>query len=155
MLQPATIQDNTAAFNEEEWLRLLFLLSDTQTWLNEIISSAFLQLPVTDKKKLFRKTYYITVSALAHILERHYYKIQRHPGAGKFTMPVTDILSYLRDAFHQPVSPVAGALNSQRIIDTERMVGFDKNGQPTEIITIITDSGGRILTAFPGWKKDI
>src|SRR6266700_1787598 len=114
MIQTAILPENIASFNEEEWLKLLFLLNDTQTWLNELINTAFLHIPVTDKRKLSRKTYYITVSALAHILERHYFKIQRHPGAGKFTIPITDILSYLRDAFHEPTASVTGTLNVQR-----------------------------------------
>lgn len=36
-----------------------------------------MQVPMKDRRKLFRKTYYISVSTLAHILERHYYKILR------------------------------------------------------------------------------
>jgi len=150
----ATISYPANAFNEDQWLKLLFLLNDTQGWLDEISSNAFLQVPIADKKKLFRKTYYITVSALAHILERHYYKIPRHPGAGKFTLPLVDILSYLRDAFIVSPTSIEGSLYTERILDAERMVGFDRNSQPTEIITIITDAGGRIMTAFPGQRKN-
>jgi len=63
---------NQPPFNEEAWLKLIFLLSDTQDWLNEMVSGAIMQLPMSNKKRLFRKTYYITISSLAHILERHY-----------------------------------------------------------------------------------
>lgn len=87
---------NSPPFNEYEWLRLLFLLNDTQNWLNELINGAVMQVPMKDRKKLFRKTYYISISALAHILERHYYKIPRHPATSKFTVPVTEILSLAR-----------------------------------------------------------
>ncbi len=129
---------------------ILGLLADTQSWLDDMAKECFMQLPVADKKKFLRKTYYLTTSALAHILERHYYKINRYPHAGKFTIPVVDILHYIREAFSLPVSPVPGCLNFQRIAHTDQSVGFDKNGQSTGNITILTDGGGKIITAFPG-----
>ena len=144
---------NSPPFNEYEWLRLLFLLNDTQNWLNELINGAVMQVPMKDRKKLFRKTYYISISALAHILERHYYKIPRHPATSKFTVPVTEILSHLRDAFMGSVAPIPGSLNFQRAVDVGRIIGFDRNRLPTTCITVITDSGGRIITAFPGNLK--
>ncbi len=97
MDQPEQIY-NSPPFNEEEWLRLLFLLNDIQIWLNKLVSGAVMQVPIQNKKKLFRKTYYISVSVLTHIAERHYYKIMRHPEASKFTIPIVEILSLLRDA---------------------------------------------------------
>src|SRR5688572_3729140 len=89
-------------FDEEQWLKILFVISDTQTWLNELQKEVFFLIPINDKKKLFRKTFYLTATALAHIIERHYYKVQRYPNAGKFAIPVIDILALLRNAFHQP-----------------------------------------------------
>ena len=148
MTQPEVIHNSTP-FNEDEWLRLIFLLSDTQNWLNELINGAVMQVPMKDRKKLFRKTYYIGVSALAHILERHYYKIPRHPAASKFTVPVAEILSHLRDAFTEPVAPVPGSLNFQRTVNVGKVIGIDRDRLPTGYITVITDSGGRIITAFP------
>jgi hypothetical protein len=143
------------SFNEEAWLRILFLLNDTQHWLDELVKNMVMQVPITDRKKLFRKTYYITVGALTHILERHYYKILRYPQAGKFTIPVSSILSYLRDASQKAVTPVPGTLNFQRQIQAEEIIGFDLHQTPTNIITVLTDSGGRIITAFPGLDKHI
>jgi hypothetical protein len=151
-MQPEVIH-NSPPFNEDEWLRLIFLLSDTQNWLNELINGVIMQVPVKDRKKLFRKTYYISVSALAHILERHYYKIPRHPATSKFTVPIAEILSHLRDAFTAPAVPVLGSLNFQRVFNVGNIIGFDRDRQPTAYITIITDSGGRIITAFPGNLK--
>lgn len=138
------------AFGEEEWLRLLFLLSDTEQWLSDLARRLFHQLPVSDKKRLFRRSYYLTAPALAHILERHYYKIARHPGAGKFTIPVADILHQLRQAGDRAAEPIPGSANQKRVWEAEGVVGFDKDGLPTVFITILTDSGGRIVTAFPG-----
>jgi hypothetical protein len=39
MEQPIEIP-NHPPFNEEAWLKLIFLLSDTQDWLNEMVSGA-------------------------------------------------------------------------------------------------------------------
>ncbi|MFC0772557.1 hypothetical protein ACFEL9_06425 [Terrimonas sp. R1] len=41
-------------------------------------------------------------------------------------------------------------MNFRRVITTEQPIGFDKAGQPTTTITILTDGGGKIITAFPG-----
>lgn len=137
-------------FNEAQWLKLVFLLADTQQWINDMAKDAFLQLPVTDKKKCFRKTYYLTAEAMAHIIERHYYKINRHPQTGKFHIPVTDIVQLIRDAAGLPVTPVPGNLNFQRTLHTAAIIGYDKDGNAVNTVTIITDAGGRIITAFPG-----
>ena len=141
---------NKPPFNEDEWLKLIFLLSDTQDWLNEMVSGAVMQVPMNNKKRLFRKTYYITISSLAHILERHYYKIPRHPDSGKFTIPIPEILSHLRDIASEPGTPIPGSLDMQRMVNVNKTVGFDRNGLPTTYISVLTDSGGRITTAFPG-----
>jgi hypothetical protein len=137
-------------FNEQEWLRLLYLLADTQTWIDDMAKECFRQLPVADKKKFLRKTYYLTAPALVHILERHYYKINRYPHAGKFHIPVIEILHYIREAYSAPPSPVCGSLNFQRTIHAESSIGHDKNGNATNAITILTDAGGKIITAYPG-----
>lgn len=149
-IQSAYQPGGNTSFREEEWLRLLFLLSDTEQWLQELHKGLFAGLPVVDKGKFLRKTYYLTVAALAHILERHYYKIPRHPGAGKFTIPVPDILHYIREGSVQPATPMPGCTNRKRVVETPAPIGFDRQGQPTCQITILTNAGGRIVTAFPG-----
>jgi hypothetical protein len=137
-------------FNEAQWLKLLFLLADTQSWIDDLCRQAFAELPLGDKKKCLRKTYYLTAPALAHIVERHYYKISRHPDAGKFLVPVTDIVAFIRDASQVPALPVPGTLNSFRTLQTTTNIGIDRNGNPADNITVITDAGGKIITAFPG-----
>jgi hypothetical protein len=87
---------------------------------------------------------------LAHIIERHYYKINRYPHAGKFHISVIEILHDIRKAYILPVVPVPGCQNFQRIMQTQQSIGYDKNGQPASIITILTDAGGKIITAYPG-----
>ncbi|RFM26996.1 hypothetical protein [Deminuibacter soli] len=143
----------TPTFSESEWLKLIFTLNDIQDWLTGLTTNAFMGIPVFDKKKLFRKTYYITITRLVHLLERHYYKIPRYPLASKFTVPVVDILSHLRDASSQPVSPVLGTLNYRRVINTGAIIGFDIDRTPTSFITVITDGGGQIITAYPGYSR--
>jgi len=149
MEQPVEIP-NQPPFNEEAWIKLIFLLSDTQDWLNELATGAMMQVPMKGRKRLLRKTYYLTVSSLAHILERHYYKIPRHPETSKFTIPVPEFLSYLRDISAEPGIPIAGSLDFRRTVDVHKIIGFDRNQLPTSHITVLTDSGGRIITAFPG-----
>ena len=135
-------------FNEEQWLKLLFALSDTQEWVNDLNKGLFNQLHIS-KKRFISKDYYLTVTTLAHILERHYYKINRYPHAGKFNIPVTDILNYIRDAY--AITPVAiNGTNFQRAIQTAAPIGHDKDGNETNIITILTDAAGKIITVFPG-----
>ena len=135
-------------FSEQEWLKLLFLLSDTQEWLNDLNKALLNQLPIS-KKRFISKNYYLTVPVATHILERHYVKINRYPHAGKFNIPVIDILTYIRDAHDVTPVPIGGS-NLQRIVEAPDPVGHDKNGRETNIITIVTDAGGKIITAFPG-----
>jgi hypothetical protein len=141
------IPHNTDNFNEDQWLNTLFLI---QTWLDEIHAKLMYQLPVKNKKKLLRKAHFLTAPALAHILERHYHKIHRYPQAGKFTIPIADILSLMRDTVNQPAVPASGTHNLLRTTDTGRHIGFDHHGKPTAIISVLSDAGGKIITAFPG-----
>lgn len=141
---------NIPPFNEDEWLRFVFLLNDTQNWLDELIRAVAQQVPIKDKSRLFRKTYYLTIPSLTHIAERHYYKIMRHPEASKFTIPFVEILSHLRDASIEPTTPVSGSILFQRVFDVGSVIGFDRGHCQTSLITILTDGGGRIITAFPG-----
>jgi len=134
-------------FLETEWLKLLFLLADTQSWLDDMNKEMFRQLPVC-KKRFISKEYYLSAPALAHILERHYYKINRYPHAGKFHIPVIEILNYIREA--HAIQPTPNGNDFQRTIQTQQSIGYDKNGQSTNNITILTDAGGNIITAFPG-----
>lgn len=141
-------------FDEAQWLKMLFLISDIQEWLNNAEHRHFSTIPLKEIKQLRKKTYRLSATAFAHILERHYHLIQRHPGAGKFTIPVVEILHLLREAYQQPAEPIAGTLNQQRIVTAVRCIGIDRNHIPTKKITIITNAGGNIITAFPGTLKD-
>ena len=137
-------------FNETQWLQALFLLADTQSWLQQMQEGLIWQLPVKHRKKLLRKGSYLSSKALAHILERHYYKVPRHPLTGKFTIPIPQIVACIRDACQQPPETVPHSPHLQRILDTGTPLGHDPSGNTVTTITVITSTGGEIITAFPG-----
>jgi hypothetical protein len=87
---------------------------------------SFILLPLSDKKKFMRKTYYLTAGSMAHIMERHYHRISRHPQAGKFHISVIEIVQHIRDASGLPVTPVGGSLNFQKNLHTANIIGYDK-----------------------------
>lgn len=142
-------------FIESEWLKLLFLLGDMQTWIGKTEKDLFRKVPGSDKKRFFCKTYYLTAADFAHIIERHYHKIPRHMDAGKFTVPVPDILNCIRSAASQVPVELKGTLNFYREFDTGKEIGFDRAGVATTMITVITTPGGAIRTAFPGKMNDL
>src|SRR5215831_14574023 len=146
MLQDAQKQ-TAGSFDENEWLRMLFMLSDMHNWLSEMEQELFMKQPSGKKKKLFRKSYYLTATSFAHIIERHYYKVPRHIGAAKFTISVPDILDCLRNAFSHPTTRLPNSFNFIREFNTGKVIGFDKAGNSTSIITVISNVGGKILTA--------
>lgn len=137
-------------YNEPEFIKLIFLLADTQSWIEELSKDAFMQLPVKDKCKLQRKTYFLSVSALAHIIEKHYHAVSRHPQSGKFTIPVADIVQHIKLAADIVPQNISGNLNFYRTAKTASYIGHDRNGNAVNEFTIITDAAGSIVTAFPG-----
>jgi hypothetical protein len=138
------------SFNEEEWLNLLFMMNDMQYRINQLARHTLYSVPMKKKKKLFCENYYLSLNALTHILERHYYKLPYHPGVSKFIVSIPDILYYLRRAAHLPALPIEGSVNLQRVFTAATIIGTDISGLPTNDMTVITDVDGRIITAFPG-----
>ena len=137
-------------FNEAEWIRLLFMISGTQLWIEEMEKRIIYLVSFEEKKKLFKSAYYLSASACAHILEKHYYRIPKHPESSKFTIPIHEILHYIREAGYITPRNISGSLNYERIMEVDRPIGFNINGELTCIITIITDASGYIKSAFPG-----
>ena len=137
-------------FDEEEWIRLLFLVSDLQEWMEDLEKRLFLVVPVGDKKKLFRKDFYLTARTFAHIIQRHYHKVARHPEAGKFTVPVPHLIDLLKQTRHMPTTPIPGRDGVYRVVDTGKIIGYDRAGRNTTFLTLISHPEGRIETAFPG-----
>ena len=79
---------NALRFNETEWLKMLFMISDMKGRMEQMERKIIDEVPIGEKRKLHKTTYHLSASTLAHIMERHYFKIQRHPDASKFTIPV-------------------------------------------------------------------
>ena len=138
------------SFNEAQWLRILFLIADTEQWLQQLHKDIFYQLPLKQHKKLLRNNWWLGASTLAHILERHYAPMARHPGAGKFTISVEQIVSIIKEAFVATPQPVPQSCYQQRVWDAGSIVGYDVAGTATQVVTVIADAAGRIVTAFPG-----
>lgn len=136
--------------NEAEWTKMIFLLADMQEWMDTLFRSAISELEIKERKKLFRNQYHITPVSLAHILERHYYKIARFPGCGKFTISVPEILHWIKEGSRVQPTEMKGSVNTIRTLDTLAMIGHDRHTAPTTILTIITDNCGTVKTAFPG-----
>lgn len=139
-----------STFNEPELIRLLYTLADIQQWISDLSSAALSHVPHMGKKKLQKLEYYLSPAALVHILERHYYKIQRHPGAGKFCIAIESILQYIRQAKDCQQHNAPNHSGSYRILQTNETIGFDQYGHHTTCLTVFTDAKGNILTAFPG-----
>ncbi|MCH5683104.1 hypothetical protein LWM68_01680 [Niabella sp. W65] len=87
---------------------------------------------------------------LAHILERHYAPMARHPGADKFTISVELIVFIIKEAFAAEAKPAPQSCNYQRVWDAGSIVGYDVAGSATQVVAVIADAAGRIITAFTG-----
>jgi hypothetical protein len=59
-------------------------------------------------------------------------------------------MEYIRDSFGEPPQPIAGVSHMQRVTDVGKIIGFDKYGVYTSFITVLTDTTGSVITAFPG-----
>ncbi|MCH5720499.1 hypothetical protein [Niabella hibiscisoli] len=140
---------NAFVFNEAQWLQVLFLLADTATWLQQLQEGLIWQLPVQQHKKLLRKSWYLSATVLAHILERHYYKLPRHPLAGKFTISIPEIVNAIKEAGQLSPEPLAGSANLQRVWEAGYSLGYDPAGNTVTIMTIISSTAGKLLPLFP------
>lgn len=136
--------------NEPELIRLLYTLADIQQWISDLSTAALSHVPHMGKKRLQKLDYYLSPAALVHILERHYHKIQRHPGAGKFCIPISSILDYIRQAKDCKQHNAYNHSGSYRILECDIIIGYDQYGNNTNNLTVFTDAKGNILTAFPG-----
>jgi hypothetical protein len=134
---------------ENELIRLLLLLADTQHWLDELSRQTVLQLQTPASKNWFAKKTRLPVTVLAHIVERHYYKTLRHPGTGKFTISLPAILDLMKEAAAQDAMPMPGSVNYCRSLVLPYQIGINKIGEPAYTIVLISDGQGNIVTAFP------
>ena len=134
---------------ENELLRMLMLLADTQAWLNELNIQCMNNLHPRGIKLLQGKSYRLSITAFAHIVERHYYKTMRHPGTGKFQVPLPMIIELIREAGAAEAMPVKGSTHLKRSLHCNEPIGITQTGETAFSITVITDATGNIITAYP------
>ncbi|ANH83328.1 hypothetical protein A8C56_22175 [Niabella ginsenosidivorans] len=160
------VQNTNPHFNETQWLQALFLLAEAQGWLQHLQEALIWQLPVKRRKKLLRQGWYLSAKALAHILERHYCTVPPHPLAGgqvppedgdtqvplagRFTIPIPQIVACIKEAGTQQPIAVPRSRHLQRVWDAGMPVGYDPAGNTVTTITVISSTSGEIITAFPG-----
>ena len=91
----------------------------------------------------------LTERALAHIAERHMVGGALTRGKSLFNAG-EDIVGLVRGAESTAATAQAGG-NLQRIVDAGRIIGIDRaTGAGTSFYSVITTSGGNLITMFPG-----
>jgi RHS repeat-associated protein len=88
---------------------------------------------------------------LTKVLEAHTAGGLLSTGKSLFDNP-EEVAGLIKAAESSPPVAQSGrfAGKFERIIDAGRIVGRDRAGNPTSVYTVITDSGGNLVTAFPG-----
>ncbi len=88
---------------------------------------------------------------LTKVLEAHTAGGLLSAGKSLFDNP-EEVAGLIKAAESSPAVAQSGrfAGKFERIIDAGRIVGKDRAGNPTSVYTVITDSGGNLVTAFPG-----
>ncbi len=136
-------------FKEPYWLQLLFILSHGHRWQSEAEMQLLLLLPIRGIHRLMEKGYRLRITALEHIVKRHYNGVSTDNDTGKFDIPLLQLLRIIKNAANLPCSPVKSTGNLQRLVICTTKIGVDKSGNPTRRMVIITSPDGDILTAFP------
>jgi hypothetical protein len=60
------------------------------------------------------------------------------------------MVAIIKEAFASEPRPVPQSGHLQRVWDAGSTVGYDVNGNSTSLVTVIADTAGNIVTAFPG-----
>ena len=100
-------------------------------------------------KKVVEVTKIKIGSGLQHVLDRHVVGGTKVLGKSIFSNG-EDVVKLIEQAEKiTPIKQTGG--NFERIVDAGRTIGTDKNtGKLTSIYTVITDTSGNLVTAFPG-----
>lgn len=135
-------------FNEDDFISVLNNMHRLRQQI-DLLSKKLMWLVAENKStRYFPSSYYLTAYGLAHILDRHYYKIDRYADKAKFTISVAEIVKLIRQASVLQVEEIAGK-SERRVLYAGRIIGKSPTGQPCEHISIITDAYGYIRTAYP------
>ncbi len=136
-------------FNEPEWLQMLISLARSHRWQSEAEMQLLLKLPIRGIHLLMEKGYRLRVTAIGHIVTE-YYKTNTEPATAKFQIPIVQLIRIIKNAASITPVPIKKTGNLQRVVMATTKIGVDKLGEPTRQITIITSTGGEIITAYPG-----
>lgn len=101
-------------------------------------------------RKLLNPGIKITDDGLQHVLERHsFHGVPKYAGKSKFN-PGEDIRALMEAGSQQPMVNQASGRRA-RTFRAGREIGLDRTtGKQTDVMTIITESDGTLVTAFPG-----
>jgi len=117
------------------------LFNKADDWLNGLIGRSGSKI---------KSSINITEDGLSHTLDRHTVnEISRWENKSKFydTSEISNLISNAN--YYSPTQQSNG--NLARIIEANKIIGFDKLTQkPTSTYTVITNSEGNLITAFPG-----
>ena len=128
---------------------MIFLLYDMEVWLKEQSAALLISISPRAGKLIKGSSYRLGLKGIAHILERHYHKTLRHPGTGKFTIPLTELLDLLKETSQSTPHSVNGTLQHRWVLVCDKVVGITNLGENSNTIVVITDRDGFIVTAFP------
>lgn len=91
----------------------------------------------------------ITERGLLHVVERHTVAGASTAGRSVF-LESENVVNLIGQAARNPAVQQAGG-NFARVVDAGRVIGIDRaTGTATSVYTVITDSAGNLVTAFPG-----
>lgn len=143
-------QQITGGFDETNFIRLMFRAKRSQK-LQQAYSKRLLQLfPVPEEYTTFPSSYFLTPYNFATILERYYPGSWKHHNVTKFTIPLLEVYQYIHSAYEQHATPITGVIRYSRELHADKIIGISRSGSPTNIMTVISDHEGRILSAYPG-----
>ncbi len=154
-------------FDDASWLRMIYLISETQAWLNQLETYSFHRLPFTGRHRLTQQGFRLSATVLARVADRCTHAKQP-PKPGWFSVPVMELLPLLirlNSARPERLDPrgkgnersradddprTDGNALFTRTLDTAGIIGMDRRGLATSMLTVIQDSSGRILAVLPG-----
>ena len=136
--------------NEAECVRYILLLADMEQWLRLLQKNFLLSVSPTCGKLLRGADFRITLSGLAHILERHFHSTLRHPATGKFLIPLPELIDLLKEAGSKDAQPMPGSQHLKRELECEGPIGINRLGESSWLLVVIADARGELVTAYPG-----
>ncbi|MBO9659080.1 MAG: hypothetical protein J7527_09670 [Chitinophagaceae bacterium] len=137
-----------APFHEAEFIYHINNMFRMKKELDGLAKRVMWMVPGGKQTRYFPSSYYLSAFTLSHILDRHYHKVPRHPEKSKFTIPIPEIVKYIRMAFPQPTGPLIGHCR-ERILPTGLTIGWNEEQEPCQSIKVVSDLYGNIRTAYP------